>query len=129
MCDSPDLVFSQYGQGFPTPSLSWHVPEQRQLSEQQRLSNKKPRAKRDCQKRKLPPCQSYVINNEKRKGQRLIQIQVLDISEQQESASDNEDAVVMSAQYIVSEPVDYVMEETLSLINKISKKLCGDNCY
>lgn len=121
MCDSPDLVFSQYGQGFPTPSLSWHVPEQ------QGPTCKKPRAKREGQKRKQFNCQSYVINNEKKKGLRLIQIQVLNISDQQES--DNDDAIVMSAQYVVSEPVDYVMEETQSLINKISKKLCEDNCY
>lgn len=124
MCDSPDIMFSQYAQGFPTPSPSWHIPEQ------QGPSNKKPRARRECQKRKLPSCQSFVINNEKKKGLRLIQIQVIDISEQNEAVGDNED-VVLSAQYIVSEPVDYVMEETQRLINKISKNLCGDNnnCY
>lgn len=141
MCDSPDIIdFSQYGQGFPTPSLSWHIPD---IQDQQIPVNKEPRARQDCgpaskkprtrreclkQKSSLPNyCESYVINNEKKKGLRLIQVQVLDISEQ-EPASDNQN-VMLSAQYVVTEPVDYVMEETQSLINKISKKLCGDSYY
>lgn len=132
MCDSPDIMFSQYGQGFPTPSLSWHIPEQHRPEP----TIKKSRTRREGLKRKASVehslCQSYVLNNEKKKGLRLIQIQVLDISERQENeinTSENEDVVVLSAQYVVSEPVDYVMEETQSLINKISKKLCGDDCY
>lgn len=142
MCDSPDIIdFSQHAQVFPTPSLSWHIPD---FSDQQIPINKESRARQDCgpankkhrtrrecvkQKSSLPTCQSFVINNEKKKGLRLIQVQVSDISEQQEPASDNPDVVILSAQYVVTESVDHVMEETQSLINKISKQLCGDSCY
>ncbi|KAJ8708898.1 hypothetical protein PYW07_013502 [Mythimna separata] len=84
MCDSPDIMFSQYGQGFPIPSLSWHIPEQHRPEP----AIKKSRTRREGLKRKAseerPLCQSYVLNNEKKKGLRLIQIQVLDISERQE---------------------------------------------
>ena len=142
MCDSPDIIdYSQYAQGFPTQSLSWHIPE---FSEQQRPVtmesrtrqdyrpvNKKPRTRQECLKKKssLPTSQSFLINNEKKKGLRLIQVQVLDISEQQEPTSDDHDVVMLSAQYVVTESVDHVMDETHALINKISKNLCGDGCY
>lgn len=144
MCDSPDIIdFSQYAQGFPTPSLSWHISEQQRPVNKESSArqdcgpaNKKPRTRRECLKQKssLPTCQSFVLNNEKKKGLRLIQIQVLDITstllnEQQEPTSDNQNDVILSAQYVMTELVDHVMEETQSLINKISKKLCGDTCY
>ncbi|KAL4705242.1 hypothetical protein ACJJTC_011536 [Scirpophaga incertulas] len=109
MSDSPDIIFSQYAQGFPTPSLSWHNPEQ------QEPAQKKSRVRRECLKRKspeLPTCQSYGINNEKKIGLRLIQIKLLDISGQA-PAGDNEETIVISAQYVVSESVDNVMEETI----------------
>lgn len=122
MCDSSDIRFSQYAQGFPTPSLSW------QTSEPQPRASKKPKVRR--QKRKQTPTyQSFVINNEKKKGVRLIQVQVLDINDQQEPAAPDGEVVVMSAQYVVTEPVDYIMDETQALINKISKKLCDDYSY
>ncbi|KAH9636829.1 hypothetical protein HF086_017072 [Spodoptera exigua] len=122
MCDSPDIRFSQYAQGFPTPSLSWHTPEP------QPRASKTPKVRRQ-KRNQTPTYQSFVLNNEKKKGVRLIQVQVLDINEQQEPATPDGEVVVMSAQYVVTEPVDYVMDETQALINKISKKLCEDHSY
>lgn len=125
MGESPEIIFSQCGQGLqgllPSPSLSWHIPEQ------QGLTFKKTRTRREPQKRKQSTCQSFVINNEKKKGIRLIQIKVLDISDHQTAASDSEEVIVLNAQYVVSEPTDNIMDETQTLINKISKKLCDDN--
>lgn len=118
MNDSPDIIFSQYGQRFPSPNPSWHIPEP-----QDEPVNKKSRTRREPQKRKqLNSYLSYVINNQKKKGLRLLQIQVVDLSE-------DDNNTLISAQYVVSESVDNIMDEAERLVNKISKKLCEDSSY
>lgn len=41
---------------------------------------------------------------------------------------EDDDGVVLSAQYVVQEPVDEILDLTETVVRKIAKKLCGD-CY
>ncbi|QOD40018.1 Maph55 [Matsumuraeses phaseoli granulovirus] len=61
-------------------------------------------------------------------GSRLIQIKVLDIGNAQEVSTDSDDEdMLFSAQYIVHEPVDNVMNSTLSVLNQISQSMFDGN--
>lgn len=70
------------------------------------------------------PQQSFVVKSAPAKGRRLIKIKIMDL-EQEAAASDDEDSTLLSAQYVVVEHVDQIMEQTESLVNNISKKICG----
>lgn len=59
-------------------------------------------------------------------GLRVIQIKVLDLLREgdiKDDISEDDDRVALSAQYIVRDPVDNIMDSTESLISKISKSL------
>lgn len=81
---------------------------------------------------------SYVMHRQRTKGLRLIQIKVLDLASEpavqqrpatreSEESDHDEDNVLLSAQYVVTESVDEIMDMTDTVIRKISKKLCSDN--
>lgn len=72
---------------------------------------------------------SYVISKEFHRGQRLIKIKIYDFTE---SVSDNIDLtsddsdsefLSVSAQYVVKNPVDEILDSTENIINKISKEI------
>ncbi|KAL0839206.1 hypothetical protein ABMA28_015978 [Loxostege sticticalis] len=86
------------------------------------------------EKKRRSSAKSYVINRERLRGIRLIQIRVSDLTSEPSCStvrdpehSDSEDNVVLSAQYVVTEHNDEIMDMTDSIIRKISKKLCRDN--
>lgn len=71
---------------------------------------------------------SFVMNRHHRQGLKLIKIQVIDLCNNnntiQSSDSDNDsENILINAQYIVTDVVDSVMDETESLVKKISKSL------
>lgn len=77
---------------------------------------------------------SYVINKERTKGIRLIQIKVCDLTSEpscsmvrESDVSSDNNNLVLSAQYVVTDPVDEIMDMTETVIRKICKKLCSDN--
>lgn len=81
---------------------------------------------------------SYVMHRQRTKGLRLIQIKVFDIANEPTGSfrsvtresdvyGNEEDNMMLSAQYVVSEAVDEIMDMTETVIRKISKKLCSDN--
>lgn len=63
-------------------------------------------------------------------GLRVIQIKVSDLLREgdiKDDISEDDDRVALSAQYIVRDPVDNIMDSTESLINKILKSLVENN--
>lgn len=68
---------------------------------------------------------SYIINREIRRGQRLIQIKIYDLMEGDESDSLDSESEIISAQYVVMDPIDEILDSTENLINRISKQICN----
>lgn len=99
---------------------------------QRRSAKKSSRSRSFCccrgsEKRNHMP-QSFVVNAAPCKGIRLIQIQVLQLDNTQRPTSqvrEDSDDVLLSAQYVVKDICDNVMDETERIINNISKKICG----
>lgn len=122
MDDSPDIIFSQYAQD-PLENFTQNYEEL--IRNQQ----KKRKQKRDLPKKKTDiSAKSFVISKERR-GYKMIQIKILELSKDppsDNSSEDDEESVVISAQYIVKDPVDEIVDITEGLVKKISKKLCGD---
>ncbi|KAL0810591.1 hypothetical protein ABMA28_006810 [Loxostege sticticalis] len=109
-------------------------PETTEPQATQALREKKVRRKAETKKKRRSSAKSYVINRERLRGIRLIQIRVSDLTSEPSCStvrdpehSDSEDNVVLSAQYVVTEHNDEIMDMTDSVIRKISKKLCRDN--
>lgn len=69
------------------------------------------------------PQQSFVVKSAPAKGRRLIKIEIIDL--EQEAAASDDDTPLLSAQYVVTEHIDQIMDQTENLINNISKKICG----
>ncbi|XP_028161954.1 uncharacterized protein LOC114353955 [Ostrinia furnacalis] len=132
MAQSPDIMLSQYAQD-PLEGFTQEFPElcSRLHAHAVQRQVKKPKNKKGVSKRRLGPTKSYVITKNQ-KGKRLIKIEVIDIVSDTGSASsseitDQEDNVLISAQYVVQDSYDEIMDLTDNLVQKISKKLCGDN--
>lgn len=68
---------------------------------------------------------SYVITKAPRRALRMIKIEIIDITGPQ-TCTNSEDSVV-SVQYVVSEPVDEIMDMSENLVSKICKKLCNNS--
>lgn len=118
-----EIVFSQYAQdpyeGFS--ELCRTEPEQCKTKE------KKQKLRRRETSKKQNATKSFVVSRLQRRGLKLIKIAVIDLcnnngSQTSDSDSENEN-VVISAQYIVRDAMDSVMDETESLVKKISKSL------
>lgn len=85
---------------------------------------KKSKLKQRSIKKKNKQTASFVVTKGLRRGRRLIKIQVVDLTnEDVKEGSDNEDNILLSAQYVVTDPIDEIMDQTENLINKISKSL------
>lgn len=103
-----------------------------QVSREKRIKRKAEHQK----KRVQHAAKSFVINKERTKGIRLIQIKVRDLNIEpscstavleSDECSDDGDNVMLSAQYVVMDTVDEIMDLTETVIRKISKKLCSDS--
>ncbi|XP_063826040.1 uncharacterized protein LOC135077821 [Ostrinia nubilalis] len=132
-----EIVFNQYAQDpfgaasafrpvcpelyQPSPAVPVPVPRERQP---RRRSHR-------CKKSRLRRA-SYVINNEHQRGTRLIKIKVIDISGELPDTSNiecDEENVVLSAQYVVKDDLDDIMDDTETVIKKICKKISDNNSY
>ncbi|XP_028177330.1 uncharacterized protein LOC114365073 [Ostrinia furnacalis] len=132
MAQSPDIMLSQYAQD-PLEGFTQEFPElSSRLHAHACLQRKvkKPKHQKGVSKRRLGPTKSYVIRKNQ-KGKRLIKIEIVDLSEMGSASSseieDQEDNVLLSAQYMIQDSYDEIMDLTDNLVQKISKKLCGDN--
>lgn len=134
MSDSSEIIFSQYAQD-PLENFTQQYQELFGAQPVESRTEKKGRSKRDVPTKKKAniSSRSFVIRKDQ-KGSKLIQIKIIDLSSERSSLSqiqqtdvESADSVVLSAQYVVQEPVDEVLDLTESLVRKISKKLCGDS--
>lgn len=133
--DDTNIMLSQYSYD-PWEGLTQacqDVMDKHQLAEPQTSREKKVKRKTEVKKKRRNLTKSYVINRERARGYRLIQIRVCDLTEPSCSTvrdvdehSESEDNVVISAQYVVSEHNDEIMDMTDTVIRKISKKMCSD---
>lgn len=127
------IIFSQYAQD---PLGFREDEEEEEVSELfKKVTSAKTKAKPNKPKPRLnkivkrsarghPP--SFVINNEAAKGNRLVKIQIINISDSVPDQNDETgENVLLSAQYVASDGYDEIIDSTESVINKISKKLCG----
>lgn len=126
MSESTEVCFSQYAQDplenfdelYPDLSIKHREPKERKS---------KPKRENAKKKNNLQP-KSFVISKEPRRGIHLIKIKVIDLTmDSQQSLDSDNDESILSAQYVVKDAVDEIMDLTESVINKISKKLCGYN--
>ncbi|KAJ2938059.1 hypothetical protein O0L34_g19382 [Tuta absoluta] len=72
------------------------------------------------------PIMSYIKTKEEGKGQRLIRINIFDISATSDAGTatqDGEDRAILSAQYVVVNPVDDILDQTVHLVHKISETI------
>lgn len=106
-----------------------------------KVVNKKGSKKRKGQEEKKRPKnknlknrgrKSFVISKEARRGNRVVQIKIFDFTECTEPnklSSDESDSeyLSLSAQYVVSDPVDEILDSAESIIHKISKEICKRN--
>lgn len=69
---------------------------------------------------------SFIITKVPRKGHHKIKIEIIDLNAQTGSSTPSND-VAVSAQYIVCDVVDEIMDMSENLIKKICKKICDDS--
>lgn len=69
---------------------------------------------------------SYVKTKYEGNGHRLIKIKIYDLIKSPQILCENDGASVV-AQYVVTELFDDILDQTETLVNKISKRLCNDN--
>lgn len=123
------FLFSQYAQD---PLEEFLLEEEEESALVKKLKsgiqkkNKERRSKRNLSNKVFKRSghdrlSSFIINNKAEKGTRLLKIQIFDLNKD----SDDEDNVVLSAQYLVDDNYDEVIDHAESVIHKISKKLSG----
>lgn len=133
MTESSEIVFSQYAQD-PLENFTQQCEE---LFGKQptklKIDKRNGKQKREPSKKNGVSLKSFVISKEQR-GSRLIQIKILDLAADQAARTtaqgadgDDDESVVLSAQYVVQDSVDEIMDLTETLVRKISKRLCGDS--
>lgn len=127
-----DIMFSQYAQDpFRTASaFEQACPELCRPARKERQPKPVPKRKNSkCKKSRLRGA-SYVINNEIQKGIRLIKIKVIDICDKspvKSNTESEEENIVLSAQYVVKDVLDDIMDDTETVIRKICKKISDNN--
>lgn len=130
MTDNQDIQidFSQYAQDpFPLPEEfddSDLYKKIKEKIEKTKVKKRKVTINNKITKRNLGHPPSFVINNEAGKGSKLIKIQIINIRDGVPNETDDEN-VLLSAQYVVADGYDEIVDCTESVVNKISKKLCG----
>ncbi|XP_063366312.1 uncharacterized protein LOC134654771 [Cydia amplana] len=85
------------------------------------------------QKRSVPgQLPSFVVNKKPGKGNRLIKIQIINLVDNEYKEVPESEDVILSyrfcnpyAQYIADDGFDEIIDSAESVINKISKRLCG----
>lgn len=91
------------------------------------LKENKTTAQRRVKSKKHNSTQSFVMSRIHRRGSKLIKISVIDLCNNNYSPNSDSDSnrenVIIQAQYIVKDAVDFIMDETESLVRKISKSL------
>ncbi|XP_048486984.1 uncharacterized protein LOC125490756 [Plutella xylostella] len=99
------------------------VEEVRPSSPERTIAKKKSVAARQSRKRRAEDdtTTSYVMSKSPRPGHRLVRIEVVDLNS---STSDSE-CVVLKAQYVVTHPVDEIIDMTENLVKKITKTMCS----
>lgn len=126
---SPSLLDYQDAQdplqGFEEMFPPWAVePQNSPMQLKIRSTLKRKHKKRSFLKHFPNPHQSFVLKSTPTKGRRLIKIEVIDL-EQRVPREPEEGKPLLCAQYVVSDDVDHIMDQTESVINNISKKLSG----
>lgn len=119
-----EVVFSQYAQD-PYGGFSEMLRCEPEHSKQVTKDKKSKHRCRDKLK-KQKPTKSFVMSRLQRRGIKLIKISVVDLCNNNPQASDTDsdsENVIIDAQYIVKDAIDSVMDETESLVKKISKSL------
>lgn len=118
-----DIVFSQYAQD-PYEEFNEMIRCERETNSQVPKEKKSTPRRREKSK-KHNSTQSFVMSRHHRRGSKLIKISVIDLcNNSPDSDSDsNSDNVIIQAQYVVKDAVDFIMDETESLVKKISKSL------
>lgn len=95
-------------------------------SQKAKTKKKQNKIQNKVQKRSVPgQPSSFVINKKPGKGSRLIKIQIINLLENENKEVPESEDVILSAQYIADDGFDEIIDSTESVINKISKKLCG----
>ncbi|KAL0803188.1 hypothetical protein ABMA28_006979 [Loxostege sticticalis] len=125
MEDCLDDVFPQYAQD----PLENFTQQYKDLFGSQPTEVKQKKKRRVVSRRNKNVAQkSFVMCNEK-KGIKLIQVRVLDLTCESDPVKGKTDSegVLFSAQYVVHNSVDEIMDMTECVVKKISKKLCGDS--
>ncbi|XP_028167786.1 uncharacterized protein LOC114358105 [Ostrinia furnacalis] len=129
MAESQEIIFSQYAQD-PLDNFTQQYEEMFSKMPAKVKVEKKNRQK--PLKKNGVSSKSFVITKEQR-GTKLIQIKILDLAVDQSSRTvsngadgEEDDSTVLSAQYVVHDPVDEIMDLTETLVKTISKRLCGE---
>lgn len=124
-----EIVFSQYAQD---PYEGFSEMFRTEPEHCKRVTkDKKSKQQRREKLKKQKPSKSFVMSRIQQRGIRLIKISVVDLSnnpQTSDSESDSEN-VIINAQYIVKDAIDSVMDETESLVKKISKSLIDSDFY
>lgn len=123
----------------PTEGLGKYVQEALAKKAALKKKQKRDAARRNCRD---VASTSYVITKDQKKGKRLIQIQVVDLENEaaaysrssaettQCSENDNDNGcVILSAQYVMRDSIDEIMDLTENLIKKISRKITSDDYF
>lgn len=123
ICDS-EIVFSQYAQDpyERLPEMIYNEPPH--CSQLTKEKSRSKRQRREKPSHKKQPTKSFVMSKLHRRGIKLIKISVIDLCNNNTSDSDSDsENVIINAQYIVKDAIDSVMDDTESLVKKISKSL------
>lgn len=122
-----EIVFSQYAQD---PYEGFSEMLRIEPEHCNRITkNKKSKQQRREKLKKQKPTKSFVMRRTQQRGTKLIKISVVDLCnnlQTSDSESDSEN-VIINVQYIVKDAIDSVMDETESLVKKISKSLCDSD--
>ncbi|XP_048002452.1 uncharacterized protein LOC125238994 [Leguminivora glycinivorella] len=129
MADSEDIPipFSQYAQEFELPQEFDDSDLYKKIKKNIENPKAKKRNKVNIHNKVVKRTQghppSFVINNHEIKGNKLIKIQIINITEDVRDQNDEQNEnVLLSAQYVAGDNFDEIIDSTEALINKISKK-------
>lgn len=117
-----ELMFSQCAQYPEDFDVMYHskAESSKQVPKSKKLSQRREKRKRQNS------AKSFVMSRLHQRGIKLIKISVIDLCnnniQPSDSDSDSEN-IIINAQYIVKDAMDSVMDETESLVKKISKSL------
>lgn len=93
-----------------------------EIAYNQRCVERQVKKKRDSAKKKILN-RSHIISKKSKRGQKIIQIKIIDIS----NPEDSDDNIIVNTQYVVSEVVDDILDHTEAVVRKISKKICDES--